>query len=499
MEREVPYHPKPDPEYRCAISFEDLQKIFSGCDDFYVREIRLVLEKNILCAVCWIDGLVSETDISEQILKPLTDHARLQAADCSRKAVRQIQQGAVYRGTIQTRKAMDDLVSDLTAGHAAVLFEGLRLALTFEVKSAQGRAVSESGMEKAVKGPRDAFVETLRVNTGLVRRRLRTPNLKQRQQTVGRESHTPVSIFYIEGIARPDLVEMVRRRLKELDIDALLSAGDLEPYLTQGGRNPLPLAGHTERPDKFAAALLQGRVGVLADGLPTGYLLPGTLPLLMRVPEDRADHPLVATGLTLLRWLALLLSLTLPALYVAAAVHHQEMLPTALLVSMVEAEAQVPFGTATVMLFLLLSFELLQEAGLRLPAPVGQTVSIIGALLVGEAAVSARVASPIAIIVVAMAGIAGYNVPNQEIGSLLRFARLGLVLAAALGGMFGVTLSLAALVWYACAAESLGVAWLYPLVDSEERALFRVFFQREQQKEKTREKAFVFRNRRKQK
>ena len=492
------YHPKKEPEYSCGISFENIKAVFSGCDDFYIREIRLGLEKNIICAVCWIDGLVNEEDVSRDVLRPLTEQERLRAADSSRRAVRLIEQGAVWRGTQHTRAAMDDLVSDLTAGHAALLFEALQLAVTFEVKSAQGRAVSEATIEKSVKGPRDAFVETLRVNTGLVRRRLRTPKLKQEQIILGRESQTPISILYIEGIARPERIAAVKQRLKDTDLDAVLSAGDLEPYLAEKA-TPLPLAGHTERPDKFAAGLLTGQVGLLADGLPTGFLLPGTLPSLMRAPEDRADKPLVATGLTLLRWLALLLSLTLPGLYVAAALHHQEMLPTQLLVSMVRAEQSVPFGAAAVMLFLLIAFELLQEAGLRLPAPVGQTVSIIGALLVGEAAVSAKVASPIAIIVVALAGIAGYNVPNQELGALLRFIRPALVVCAALAGMFGLTLALAVLVWYACTAESLGVAWLYPIVDSEENPLFRVFFKKNQREYKMREREMVWRNQRRQK
>ena len=162
------YHPKREPEFDCDISFENIKNIFSGCEDFYFREIRLGLEKNIFCAVCWIDGLVNEEDISRDMLRPLTDHERLRAADSARRAVRLIEQGAVYRGTQRTRDAMDDLVSDLMAGHAALIFEGLHLAVTFEVKSTQGRPVSEAAIEKAVKGPRDAFVETLRINTGLI-------------------------------------------------------------------------------------------------------------------------------------------------------------------------------------------------------------------------------------------------------------------------------------------------------------------------------------------
>lgn len=499
MESGVSFHPKKTPEYDCRISVEGLKTIFSGCEDFFLREIRLGSEKNILGFVCWIDGLVCETDVSEDVIRPLTASSRLAAASSARQAARLIEQGAVWRGTARRRETADALVSDLTAGCAALIFETLGVALTFETKSQTGRPVQEATIEKAVKGPRDAFCETLRVNTALVRRRLRTPKLKLTEQTAGRESNTRVALLYIEGIAKPSLVEAVRSRLAAMDLDAVLSAGDLEPYVTDHPRSPLPQTAHTERPDKLAAALLQGRVGLLADGLPVGFLLPGTLGALMRAPEDRADPPLVATGLMLLRWLALLLALTLPALYSAAAVHHPEMLPTQLLVSMVEAEQEVPFGAAAVMLFLLAAFELLQEAGLRLPAPVGQTVSIIGALLVGEAAVSARVASPIAIIVVALAGIAGYNVPNQEIASLLRFARMMLVIAAALGGMFALTALCAMLVWYACTIDCFGVAWLHPLVDEEQSPVFRVFIRKNQKEYKMRDEAVVWWNRRRQK
>lgn len=499
MERGDCYHPKKSPEYDCRISEEGLNSIFSGCDDFFLREIRLGSEKNILVSVCWIDGLVCETDVSEDVIRPLTASARLAAADSARQAAQLIEQGAVWRGTARRRETTDDLVSDLTAGYAALIFTGLGLALTFETKSQTGRPVQEATIEKAVKGPRDAFCETLRVNTALVRRRLRTPKLKLLEQTAGRESNTRIALLYIEGIAKPSLVETVKARLAAMDLDAVLSAGDLEPYVTDHPRSPLPQTAHTERPDKLSAALLQGRVGLLVDGLPVGFLLPGTLGALMRAPEDRADPPLVATGLTLLRWLALLLALTLPALYVAAAVHHPEMLPTQLLVSMVEAEQEVPFGAAAVMLFLLVAFELLQEAGLRLPAPVGQTVSIIGALLVGEAAVSARVASPIAIIVVALAGIAGYNVPNQEIASLLRFARIMLVILAALGGMFALTAGGAMLVWYACTIDCFGVAWLHPIVDAEQSPIFRVFIRKNQKEYKMRDEEVVWWNKRRQK
>ena len=480
------------------ISAEAVQKLFSDCDDFRIRPVRVGLTAGFQVFICWLDGVVSEGDVSEDILRPLTEQGRLSGVQSGREALRLVQQGAVWRAAIRTRTSLEDLVSDLTSGHAAVIFEAIQTAATFEVKSTQARQVSEAAIEKSVKGPRAAFVETLRVNTALVRRRLRTPKLKLKETTVGRQSHTAVTLLYIEGIADSARVQALQRKLDAIDLDGVLGSGDLEPYLIDHPRSPFPQLAHTERPDKLAAGLLEGRIGLLCDGLPVGFLLPGTLALLMRAPEDRADHHLLASGLTLLRWLALLLALTLPALYTAAATWHREMLPARLLESIVRAEQAVPFSPGTVMLLLLVSFELLQEAGLRLPAQVGQTVSIIGALLVGEAAVSAKLASPIAIVIVAMSGIAGYNIPNQELSALLRFLRLGLVVPAILAGIPGVTAGMAALVWYLCTLECEGAAYLSPFVDSNGSAVFRTLLRKPQWEYKFRDPNLAKENRRRQ-
>ena len=489
----------PDQPVNTPVTLENVQRVFSDCDDFFLRRVRVGSSPEIPAWVCWLDGVVSEGDVSEDVLRPLTEQGRLGGVKTSREALRLIQRGAVWRATVQTRRTMEELATDLTAGHAAVILEAIHTAVTFEVKSTQARQVSEAAIEKSVKGPRAAFVETLRVNTALVRRRLQTPRLKLKETTVGRESHTAVTLLYIEGIADAARVQAIQTKLAAIDLDGVLGSGDLEPYLIDHPRSPFPQLAHTERPDKLAAGLLEGRIGFLCDGLPVGFLLPGTLPLLMRAPEDRADHHLLASGLTLLRWLALLLALTLPALYAAAATWHQEMLPAKLLESIVRAEQEVPFAPGTVMLLLLLSFELLQEAGLRLPAQVGQTVSIIGALLVGEAAVSAKLSSPIAIIIVAMAGIAGYNVPNQELSAMLRFLRLGLVALGIGAGIPGVTAGMAALVWYLCTLESEGVAYLYPFVDSKDGAVFRTLLRKPQWEYKFRDPKLVKGNRRRQK
>ena len=342
------------------------------------------------------------------------------------------------------------------------------------MRSACARPVSEPTLEKSIKGARDSFVETLRVNTALVRRRLATPALKIVESGVGRVSHTRVALLFLEGTADPALTETLCARLDALDIDALAAAGPLEAALIDAPDSPFPQLLHTERPDRLARYLLEGRVGILVDGLPIAFAAPVRFSDFMRVASDLNDHRLIAGALTVLRWLALGLSLLLPALYVAVALYHQEMIPTRLLLSVIEAKRSVPFSTALEVLGMLVSFELLQEAGLHLPNPIGDTVSIIGALIVGQSAVEARIVSPIAIIVVAFAGIAGYTLPSQDLGAAVRLARLCLVLAAIAAGFFGVGAALCLLLLHLAQIDSLGLNYTAPLSDGRPRPLKRL-------------------------
>ena len=317
-------HLRPQPQYDVPVTAGELKKIFSDCDDFEARAVRIGLESRLTVTVCWLDGMVSAGDVSTDVLRPLTEGDRLADITSTREAVRRIEQGAVYSCSTRTRAEMDDVVSDLTNGSVALVFDAQRRAVTFEVRTANVRAVSEPTIEKSVSGSKDAFVETLRINTSLVRRRLHTPALKLRQTVVGRQSETTVAVVYLDGIADPARVQRILDRLDTIDEQALLGRGDLEPYLTRRPRALLPQLGQTERPDKFAGALLDGCVGLLVDGLPMGYLLPTTFRLLMHTPEDAAHNYLLASALIVLRYFALALSLTFPALYVAVAMYHQK-------------------------------------------------------------------------------------------------------------------------------------------------------------------------------
>ena len=491
--RQGPPPPPPGRSRPSGVLPEDLEDLFSDCGDFERREVLAGGEESRPVRVFWLDGLTSGKDVSEDVLRPLTQPGRFAGAGHLQEAIRA---GGVWACACRLRDTAEETAADLLRGCCALVFPAGGQAVTFEVKSQDKRAVSQPTVEKTLKGAKDAFTEVLRVNTTLIRRRLRTPDAKLVQTTVGRRSGTDVAVLYIDGIADPSLVAQVRRRLDAIDVDGLTAAGNLEQYITDRPRSLFPQLLHTERPDRFAAELLAGRVGLLADGLPLGFLLPGTLVAFLRVAEDRGQNWAVASLLLLLRWLSLGVSLLLPALFTAMAVYHPEMIPTRLLLSMVEAKQSVPFALETELLAMLLAFELLMEAGLRLPDPVGDTVSIIGGLIVGQSAVEAKIVSPVSLIVVAAAAICGFTQPSRDLGAALRLLRFGLVLLASALGLVGVMAGAAGLVWYLCTMDVFGRSYLAPLTEGGLREVLRALLRLPLPAEKYRERALRTRDRR---
>ena len=452
---------------------EKLAECFARCADYTERRIAAGLDASQRLCLCWLDGLVSGPETAETLIRPLTEFWR--AAENTGALREHLLSGAVTAWS--ARPCPDtDAAADAVARGCVVLLLPEGGALSFELRAEIGRSVCEPTLEKSVKGAKDSFTETLRVNTALVRRRLATPELKLAEAEIGRRSKTKTALLYLEGVADPALIGALARKLDDLDIDALLSLGPLEEALSAAPRSPFPQLLHTERPDRFAMHLSDGRAGLLIDGLPVGLILPATLAEFMKVTGDRSQHFLVSSALSLLRWFALMLALLLPGLYVALAVYHQEMLPTKLLLSLIEAKQKVPFATALEVLGMMLAFLMLQEAGLRLPGPLGDTVSIIGALIVGQAAVEARLVSPIAIIVVATAGICCYTLPSQDLAAALRLWSMALLLAAALAGLFGVALGGCLLLWHLAGIDSFGRSYTAPLSEDGpglRRALLR--------------------------
>ena len=441
-----------------------IRQQFAGADDFCCR--RLFCGGTVLHAYA-IDGLVSGGDCSQYIFKPLME---LLQPDTIGRLYEQALYGVLYNSVALACRDLQQICEFLVNGFCIVTFPGAG-AIALEVKTGDKRGPSAPEVENTVKGPKDAFVETGRSNTSLVRRHLRTPDLQVREMVVGTRSLTTVSLLSIRGVTNQELVQRVAHRLEQIQIDGLISTAAVEEYVSGSRLTAFPLLQYTERTDTFCRGLLDGRVGLLIDGLPLGYLLPVDLGYLMESPEDRSRDPLTASALRILRYGGLLISLLLPGLYIAAAAFHQEMIPLPLLRAMIETRKNAPFPTSIEVLGLLLAFELLMEAGIHLPQAVGQSVSTIGGIVVGTAAVQAGLISPSSLIIVSIAGVSGFVLSNRDLAGAIRLWRFGAAVLSSMLGLLGVTVVLVLLVIHLTGLKSLGVSYVAPFESQSQGAV----------------------------
>ncbi len=461
QQREQGPHPRQDPRFPQPLTLENLEGIFADCADFRRREVCLGGDLERRAVLCYVDGMARGERLNDYVLRPLAQDRTLAQRD-PEEVWALLERGALYNLGVQRRTELDGVVNDVIRGSCVLFLPGRGDVLTFSVATEEKRSVGEPTNEPAVKGARDSFVESLRTNTSLVRRRLAAPELKVWEQMVGRQSLTNVDVVWLDGIADPAMVKRVQERLEAMDIDGIESAGDLEEYLTDGWHSPFPLLPYTQRPDRFCRGLLDGRVGILCDGLPMGWLAPGTLAEFFKTGQDRSYHWMVASALSLVRYACMALTLLLPGLYIALVTFHPEAIPVRLAESIAAAKQEVPFSTVFEVIIMLLAFEVLQEAGLRLPTPIGATVSILGGLVVGNAAVQAHIVSPAVLIAVAIAGVAGYTQPSQDLAGALRLWRLLLAVLASLAGVFGLAMGCGGLICHLARLESFGVPYLAP-------------------------------------
>lgn len=472
-EKRIPPHPRRTPRLEGPLTLEGLARVFSDCADFSARPAMVGGREGMRVTILYLAGMVKMERVSDYVLKPLDENRELGSLG-EAVAWERMRSGALHSLSVEERSTLDDGAADLINGKCLLLFPDFPRALSFDVGTEEKRAIGAPDNEVSVKGAEDSFVENLRTNTSLVRRHLKAPELKIAEEIVGRQTLTPVDVLWVEGIADPRIVAEARHRLEAIDIDGLLAAGNLEEYLADRLDTPFPLLICTERPDRFCRGLSEGRVGILAEGLPLGYLAPGVLSDFIRTPQDRAQHWLMASALTLLRWFCLLATLYLPGTYVAMVNFHPEMIPVRLALSIMASRRDVPFSAFFETVALLLAFEVLQEAGLRLPQVIGQTVSILGGLVVGSAAVEAKLISPAILVVVAIAGMAGYTMPSQDLSAALRIWRFLFCLLGGTAGLFGMVVGTVLFIGHLAGLESFGADYLVSFVSGDvSQAVFR--------------------------
>jgi hypothetical protein len=441
-----------------------LQQALGNSPDVVFRNL-LIGKRKVKAVLVFISGLADTASIAENVLKSLTFEIRSEDLTRSEEIdLELIKENILSVAEITVEYNFEQLLKHILLGDSVLLIDGLETALVIFARSNAGfRTIGEPASEALIRGPREGFIEKLQVNRSMVRRKLRSPKLKFQELTIGTISQTSVCIAYLDGIADKQLINEVLERLSRIKIDGILESGYLEELIMDAPYSPFPTVRTTERPDTVAACLLEGKVAILVDGTPYVLIVPGTFIEFLQSNEDYYQSYIFVLAIRVLRYISFFITLFLPSMYIAILTFHQEMLPSTLALSLSASRQGIPFPAFVEALIMEVAFEILREAGLRLPRPVGQSVSIVGALVIGEAAVRAGIVSPAMVIIVSTTAIASFTIPGFSLGIAVRLLRFPIMALSASLGLYGLIVAGFALFVHMSTLRSFGVPYLAPI------------------------------------
>lgn len=452
--------------------------------DIKIREFDLTARNKVYKAfIVYIDGMSDSKSINRFILHPLMLKSRANTFDSSQEVVstavannitiKRVKKfnlvDYIYSCLIplnDTKKTttFEDIINAINFGECALFVDTIDTCFISDVKGFEKRNINTPSNEVVIRGSQEAFIESIRTNTSMIRRMVNNENLVIETSTVGTVSKTKCAICYIKDIANNNLVSEVKYRINNLDIDYIISSGQLEELIKENSKSSIPETLSTERPDTASTALLEGKVVAIVNGSPTAIIMPCTFFDFLTSPEDKNLNSNLANFLKLLRLLASLVSILLPGLYIAITNFHEELIPTELLFSIISSRQSVPISIELEIILMVIIFELIHEAGIRVPSPIGPTMSIVGALVLGEAAVSANIVSPISIIIVAITGLASFSTPNFLLEFHFRLLRFAFIFLGALLGFLGISIGLFIYFSVLSSLHSFGVPYLSPYI-----------------------------------
>lgn len=446
-----------------------LNNKFKDCSDFLLRECYIGKTKSIVCV---LDGMINSLMLSQMIMNPILNFQK--EFDDSNKLFEEIKTNVVNSLEMSEKYFFEDLYFYLSSGFAILLIDGVDKALVLGIQGFEKRITSDPPNEPNIKGAKECFTETLNDNKAIVRRRLKTPDFKLKQLLIGENSKTSVVIAYLKGSANEELVKDVENRILNAPIKQLLDYGQLLPFLDSDIKSFFSGVGTTERPDTFCSKILEGRIGILIDGSPTAMYVPNLFTDSFSTVDDYDEHPFYATLNRILKYFSFVISIILPGFYVATGTFHQELIPTSLMFTIASAEAKTPFSLMEEALLVLILYEIMREAGLRLPKAIGHAVSIIGALVIGDAIVNAGLVGAPMLVVVAVTAISSYVIyPLYESISALR---LIFIVIGRLTGIFGLVLGSAVLCVNITSINPYGVPYSSPISPLSKNSVGDTFY-----------------------
>ncbi|MFN0223032.1 MULTISPECIES: spore germination protein [Paenibacillus] len=459
-----------------SLTLKKFQGQLGSSPDVIIRHMAFG-PRNDRLALLYVEGIAETRPVLEFLMQKASDpefHSTVVHSDLWNLLCDKL----LAVGEIKKSASLQTLCHSALCGDTVLLVHGYAAGLVLGTKQWKDRGVEEPSAQTVVRGPRDGFTETLRTNTALVRRRIKSPDLRMEARTIGRVTQTDVALLYIQGIVNESVLGEVRNRLERIDIDAILESGYIEELIQDSTWSPFPTIYNTERPDALAAGILEGRVAILIDGTPFALLVPALFSQFFQSSEDYYQRADFATLLRILRYLCFFVTLLAPSLYVAVTTFHQELLPPELLIRLVAAREGVPFPAFVEAMMMELTFEILREAGIRMPRTVGQAVSIVGTLVIGQAAVEAGLVSPSMVIVVSITAISNFVIPSFNMGISLRILRFFIMFIAASFGLFGIVVCLIGVVLHLCSLRSFGVPYLSPfapfILEEQKDSIFRL-------------------------
>ncbi|MBD7963304.1 spore germination protein [Fictibacillus sp. Sa2CUA10] len=432
--------------------------------DLIVREFEFELEQKVTATLLFLEEMNDPQILNEFILSPLmslSSHKQSSPVSVDH-ALHYIKQNALALGRVLDVETEDELVEALLAGFSVLLVEGNTKGLKLGTTGGKVRGIEEPSSEVVIRGPKDSFTESIKTNISLIRRRVRSKDIRIEKFKIGEVTHTDVAIVYLGNIANPLLIKEIKERIEEVKTDGLLESGQLEEFIQDETVTVFPQFLNTERPDVVIGNLLEGRVGIIINGTPFVLIAPAQFIQFFQSSEDYYMRYDISTFLRLLRFSVFIISLIAPSIYIALTTFHQAMIPTTLLFGIAAQREGVPFPAIAEALVMEITFEILREAGIRMPRAVGVAVSIVGALVLGQAAVQAGLVSPAMVIVVGITAVASFAIPSFAVATSARLLRFPLMLISSVFGFYGLTLALIVIIAHLSSLRSFGYPYLSP-------------------------------------